>query len=405
MSNLKINSNLIVYLVAALLLSNVSNVAHATQTASNQSVASNSTSFFADDTYERICLVLGWTECAEWRILDQAGIERNRVVGPYPESALRALCGSNLCGGGPGGSVELIRVIPKEIIPVTDYGPGPGNVDSSSPGSSNQESPAPSQPESDKSEPTPKLGGYAVVHPETRHVCGVVVATLPQVMSSEYMGCPSGSQTYFQTFPSETGNVAGYHGKDVTFYGGTFYLSWGTIVDGIATDRNGRVWETGSGRVLNEGSQPSPNSGESSQSNSVSPASSSATGSQALSSSPQSSSSRSSSTSAKTDETQSSELVSSDSGSATISQAQNSLEQELVSRGKTVVGSFLGRWAVRFENLAGSVISIRAGGNWHKFTLTSNNQLFSRRSFTGADVRLQIWVDGTPFSDASVVIR
>ena len=405
MSNLKVNSNVVVYLVADLLLSAFPSVAHAAPTASNQSMVSNSTSFFSDDTYERICLVLGWIECAEWRILDQSGIERNRVVGPYPESALRALCGSNLCGGGQDGRVELIRVIPKEVVPVTDYGPGSRNVDSSSPVGSNPESPESSQPRSDTSQPTPKLGGYAVVHPETRHVCGVVVATLPQIMSSEYMGCPAGSQTYFQTLPSETGNVAGYHGKDVTFYGGTFYLSWGTIVDGIATDRNGRVWETGTGRVLNEGSQPPPSSGESSQSSSLSPVSANATDSQTLSSSPQSSASSSSSTSAVTRETQSGEVVSSDSESATINQAQNSPEEEIVSLGKTVVGSFLGRWAVRFENLAGSVISIRAGGNWHKFTLTSNNQLFSRRSFAGADVRLQIWVDGIPFSDASVVVR
>jgi hypothetical protein len=372
----------------ALLLTFIPSGAHSDQSVFYQSTPNSSVSVLADDTYERICLVLGWTDCAEWRILDEAGTERNRVIGPYPESALRAICGSNLCGGGPGGTVELIRIIPKEVLPVIDYGPGPKPVDNTQSSESPTEgSNGPSNPETQApSDPTPRLGGYAVVHPQTRHVCGVIVATMPQVMSSEYMGCPAGSQTYFQTRPSETGNVAGYHGKDVTFYDGVFYLSWGSIVDGIATDRNGRVWDTGTGQVLNEGSQAPSNSSGSPES----------TNSQAITSSPQTGSQQAS---------QSPESESSTAQIAPISQSEESSPAQSALNGKTVVGSFLGRWAVRFENLAGSTISIRAGGNWHKFTLSSDNQLFSRRSVPGSDVKIQIWVDGSRFAEASVLVR
>jgi hypothetical protein len=56
----------------------------------------------ADDTYERICLTLGWTSCGEWTIYDSTGVQKNRVVGPTPLSALIALgcqnSGINLCG-------------------------------------------------------------------------------------------------------------------------------------------------------------------------------------------------------------------------------------------------------------------------------------------------------------------
>ena len=90
----------------------------------------------ADDTYERICLTLGWTSCGEWTIYDANGVEKNRVVGPIsdtstvttqsdtstvttqsdtstvttrPNSALIALCGVNMCGGGLGGYAVLTR--------------------------------------------------------------------------------------------------------------------------------------------------------------------------------------------------------------------------------------------------------------------------------------------------------
>ena len=99
------------------------------------------------------------------------------------------------------------------------------------------------------------LGGYAVIHPDG-YVCGVIVgndyfAGNNRTMTSEYMGCPIGSPIIFQTKPSPTGNVAGWHGRDVTYSNGVFRLASGTTIrDGIATDPNGRVWDTGSGETI-----------------------------------------------------------------------------------------------------------------------------------------------------------
>ena len=108
------------------------------------------------------------------------------------------------------------------------------------------------------------LGGYAVVHPNGK-VCGVIVATSADpfgnggTMPVEYMGCPAGSRIIFQTTASPTGNVAGWHGENVTYNGNEFEIKNGTsesatvqtkIQGGVATDSDGRVWDTGSGAVL-----------------------------------------------------------------------------------------------------------------------------------------------------------
>jgi hypothetical protein len=103
------------------------------------------------------------------------------------------------------------------------------------------------------------LGGYAVIHPDG-HVCGVIVGNSyfgnnDRTMTSEYMGCPVGSPIIFQTKPSPTGNVAGWHGSNVTYSGGIFTIKNNglvamTISDGIATDSTGRMWDTGSGATL-----------------------------------------------------------------------------------------------------------------------------------------------------------
>jgi hypothetical protein len=103
------------------------------------------------------------------------------------------------------------------------------------------------------------LGGYAVIHPDG-YVCGVIVGNSyfgnnDRTMTSEYMGCPIGSAIIFQTKPSPTGNVAGWHGANVTYSNGIFTIKNGsqvamTISDGIATDSTGRVWDTGSGVTL-----------------------------------------------------------------------------------------------------------------------------------------------------------
>jgi hypothetical protein len=69
------------------------------------------------------------------------------------------------------------------------------------------------------------------------------------------MGCPVGSAIIFQTKPSPSGNVAGWHGANVTYSGGVFTIKNNgvvamTISDGIATDSTGRMWDTGSGATL-----------------------------------------------------------------------------------------------------------------------------------------------------------
>ena len=105
-----------------------------------------------------------------------------------------------------------------------------------------------------------QFGGYAVIHPDG-HVCGVTVSNGAFVFNStgtmpiEYMGCPIGSPLVFQTKPSPTGNVAGWHGANILYNNGTFYITSNgkvstTIKDGIATDSDGRVWDTGSGETI-----------------------------------------------------------------------------------------------------------------------------------------------------------
>jgi hypothetical protein len=67
-------------------------------------------------------------------------------------------------------------------------------------------------------------------------------------MPTEYMGCPAGSKLIFQTKPSSSGNVAGWSGINVFYFSGVFVLSNGTTIsNGIATDTDGRIWDTGSG--------------------------------------------------------------------------------------------------------------------------------------------------------------
>ena len=125
--------------------------------------------------------------------------------------------------------------------------------------------PFPKRPDAPTPTPTQVgLGGYAVVHPNGK-VCGVIVALSSDPfgnggkMPIEYMGCPIGSRIVFQTTASSTGNVAGWHGENVTYNGSEFLIKSGTsdsstvqtkIQGGVATDSNGRVWDTGSGAVL-----------------------------------------------------------------------------------------------------------------------------------------------------------
>jgi hypothetical protein len=130
--------------------------------------------------------------------------------------------------------------------------------ETSTPISTPSPTPTPTATPAPSSEPR-GLGGYAVIHPDG-HVCGVIVGNAyfgnnDRTMTSEYMGCPVGSPIIFQTKPSPTGNVAGWHGNNVTYSSGVFTITNNgqvamTISDGIATDSTGRMWDTGSGVTL-----------------------------------------------------------------------------------------------------------------------------------------------------------
>ncbi len=222
----------------------------------------------ADDTYERICLTLGWTTCGEWTIYDSSGVQKNRVVGPTPLSALIALgcqnSGINLCGDSsqvplgyavqtgtfsPPSAAELAaRVAAAEaarLAAIEAEKVLAAKVDTSTA--------SPNTPSTTTTTVPSGLGGYAVVAPDGR-VCGVIVATSSDPfnnggkMSNSYMGCPAGSPIVFQTFPSADGNVAGWHGQDVFYFNGVFYV--GDQKGSGLTIRNGVVTQSVITRVV-----------------------------------------------------------------------------------------------------------------------------------------------------------
>ena len=228
-----------------------------------------------------------------WRHLDANGNVLNRII-----------CTADVCGD-PNSTYSRLTLKPGEryvlesaptptptptptrtASPVETATVSPAPSPSPTPTSSSSDtrtitpapSPTPTSSSSDTrtvspspvSSPTSKqsgLGGYAVVHPSGR-VCGVIVATSSDpfgnggVMPIEYMGCPVGSRIVFQTNPSPTGNVAGWHGENVTYNGSEFVIKNSasdsatvqTVVQGgVATDSNGRVWDTGSGVTIKPG--------------------------------------------------------------------------------------------------------------------------------------------------------
>ena len=69
------------------------------------------------------------------------------------------------------------------------------------------------------------VGGWAVVNPDTGKVHGVIVGTIDTynanngVIGSNYMGCHSQCLLRFQTRATSDGNVAGWHGDNVTYDG------------------------------------------------------------------------------------------------------------------------------------------------------------------------------------------
>jgi hypothetical protein len=237
----------------------------------------------ADDTYERICLTQGWTSCGEWTIYDASGVEKNRVLGPIsdsstvttqsdtstvatqsdtstvttrPNSALIELCGVNMCGGGLGGYAVLTRTYSP---PTAAELAARATAAATSAATAAATAAATSAATSAATAAASILGGYAVVHSDG-HVCGVIVASSNDpfgnggTMATEYMGCPAGSGIIFQTKASSSGNVAGWHGLNVFYFNGVFVLSNGTTISGgIATDPDGRVWDTGSGVTIKAG--------------------------------------------------------------------------------------------------------------------------------------------------------
>lgn len=70
-----------------------------------------------------------------------------------------------------------------------------------------------------------------------------------------------------------------------------------------------------------------------------------------------------------------------------------------------VIGSFNGRWAVRVENGKGSVVSVKAGSRWVKFTALNNNYLFSRKSVVGRTIAVSVWVDGELQNSQTITIK
>jgi len=134
---------------------------------------------------------------------------------------------------------------------------------SSSPSQETTTSSTPAPTPTQSSTPAPVntngFGGYAVVHPDG-HVCGVIVSGSNDpfnnggVMPQEYMGCPAGARIVFQSAPSESGNVAGWHGENVRLNGDTYSLPGGsTISGGVVTDTNGRTWNSGTGQTITPG--------------------------------------------------------------------------------------------------------------------------------------------------------
>jgi hypothetical protein len=70
-----------------------------------------------------------------------------------------------------------------------------------------------------------------------------------------------------------------------------------------------------------------------------------------------------------------------------------------------VIGSFNGRWAVRVENAKGSVVSVKAGNRWVKFSALNNNYLFSRKSVVGRTIAVSVWVDGELQNSQTITIK
>ena len=100
--------------------------------------------YWQDGDYERICLALGWSDCAVWSILDKDGIEKNRVIGPGSLSDLKQTCGEIFCGGGESATAVKLETIAPWVTPTPTPTPTPSATSTPAPESSTAPSPAPS---------------------------------------------------------------------------------------------------------------------------------------------------------------------------------------------------------------------------------------------------------------------
>jgi len=89
--------------------------------------------YWQDGDYERICLTLGWTDCAVWRILDKDGAEKNRVIGPGSLSVLTDTCGANFCGGGESATAVKLETLAPWAAPTASSTPAPETSTAPSP--------------------------------------------------------------------------------------------------------------------------------------------------------------------------------------------------------------------------------------------------------------------------------
>ena len=81
--------------------------------------------YWQDGDYERICLTMGWNDCAVWKIVDKDGIEKNRVIGPGSLTDLTQTCGANLCGGGESATAVKLETLAPWVTPVSTPTPTP----------------------------------------------------------------------------------------------------------------------------------------------------------------------------------------------------------------------------------------------------------------------------------------
>lgn len=149
--------------------------------------------YWQDGDYERICLALGWSDCAVWSILDKDGVEKNRVIGPGSLSVLKETCGAIFCGGGESATAVKLETLAPWVTPTPAPTPTPSASPTPAPESSTAPSPAPSATPSATpapiSAPAPSVSTNSRI-PFTQECTGGSDRTpgLPQCLMPEGLG-------------------------------------------------------------------------------------------------------------------------------------------------------------------------------------------------------------------------